>query len=522
VYLCLVAEQQPSWWDELVEKVRKPFSGPERSKVAARWALAIALFVVSLLLFVGLGWLLRGAGLWGDLAFAILLTTAIFWLARQAAAFFLNEAAGRALPRAFATTIFVLVGVPVAYVTRPWGLVLLLAPVLVWAVCQFVYWYREKHKGAKPPRFPVFWQAEVVGVGLLAIVLFVAPSVGSADRVPQAVPVDDTVGGEQDLAVAEAFRPLLFFDSGERRFPLDIQDAIADDRVSICRKAVGDDNCSLVESAELIDANQDYLTLEEAPGTPRGGNDTSAIYYHVTRPDGERVYVDYWWFYSRNPSPVADKVFCGPGFRWPPYTCQEHAGDWEGLTVVLAPCSDCEPVGGESLAPDEIRYGQHEHVVAYDWDETLVPLWSGLGVPRATAIQQTWEEVVLPAIADAGNHAIAFVARNSHASYPSPCFGGCDQTTRDLPEAVHNGALPWAHNDECVECVKRLPLTAAGEPALWNAFPGRWGEQHCILAGAYCDLSGAPKGPSFQTRYREPDGEVDEICLSGTRLRPCS
>ena len=246
-----------------------------------------------------------------------------------------------------------LVGIPVAYVTRPWGLVLLLARSLVWAVCQFVYWLREKRHGTKPKPYPVFWQAEVTGVALLAVVLFVAPSVGSPDRVPQAVPVADLGGGEQDLAVAERFRPLLFFDSGERRFPLDVQDAIADDRVQICRKAVGDDNCALVESAELIDENQDYLELEEAPGTPRGGNDTSAVYYHVTRPEADGlVYVDYWWFYSRNPSPVADKVFCGPGLRTPPFTCQEHAGDWEGLTVVLAPCTDCEPVGDESLAPD--------------------------------------------------------------------------------------------------------------------------------------------------------------------------
>ena len=101
-------------WDRFVNWIRRPFVGKERKKVAARWALAIALFVVSLLLFVSLGWLLRGAGLWGDLAFAILLTTAIFWLARQSAAFFLDEPAGRALPRAFATTIFVLVGLPVA------------------------------------------------------------------------------------------------------------------------------------------------------------------------------------------------------------------------------------------------------------------------------------------------------------------------------------------------------------------------------------------------------------------------
>ena len=518
-----MSAQEPSRLDELLERVRRPFVAEGRGGVAARWALAIVLFVVSLFLLVGLSWLLRGAGLWGDLAFAIVVTTAIFWIARQAAAFFLGEDAGRALPRAFATTIFVLVGIPVAYVTRPWGLVLLLAPVLVWAVCQFVYWLREKD-GKKSPRFPVFWQAEVVGVALLAIVLFVAPSVGAADRVPQAVPVEDTEGGEQDQALAEAFRPLLFFDSGERRYPLDVQDAIADDRVQMCRKAVGDDNCSIVEDARLIDANQDYLKLDEAPGTPRGGNETSAVYYHVTRPDGdERVYVDYWWFYSLNPSPVADKVFCGPGLRWPPYTCQQHAGDWEGLTVVLAPCTDCEPVGDESLAPEEVRYGQHEHVVAYDWNETLVPYWSSLGIPRVAAVQDTWQDVVLPAIADAGDRAIAFVARNSHASYPSPCFGGCKQETRELPEAAHNGAVPWAHNEECVECVKRLPLTAEGEPALWNAFPGRWGEQQCILAGAYCDLSGAPKGPSFQHRYREPDSDdVVAICLRGaSRLEPC-
>jgi hypothetical protein len=509
--------------EALLERVHGFFQRKDRLAVAVRWAFAIVLFVLSLLGLVLLGWLLRGAGLWGDLAFAIVVTTTIFWIARQAAAFFLGEDAGRALPRAFATTIFVLVGIPVAYVTRPWGLVLLLAPAAVWAAFQFFYWLRERRHRTKPGRYPVFWQAEVLGVGLLAVVLFVAPSVGSAERVPKAVPQADTAGGEQDLAVAEAFRPLLFFDSGERRFPLDIQDAIADRRVQICRKAVGDDNCTVLERADLIDENQDYLELEEAPGTPRGGNDTSAIYYHLTRPDGgERVYVDYWWFYSRNPSPVADKVFCGPGFRWPPFTCQEHAGDWEGLTVVLAPCAGCEPVGDESLEPVEVRYGQHEHVVAYDWEETLAPYWSSLDAPPAPAIADIWRDVVLPEIADAGAHAIAFVARNSHASYPDPCFGGCKQTTRDLPEAVHNGTVAWVHNEDCSECVKPLPLTAEGEPALWNAFPGSWGEQHCILAGAYCDLSGAPKSPSSQHRYQEPDGEVVDICLRGTaRLEPC-
>ena len=497
--------------------------------VAVRWVLAILLFLVAIAVLVLLGWLLRGAGLWGDLAFAVVVTTGAFWIVRRISQRWLDEGPGKALFRAFATTILVLVGIPVAWVTRPLGLVLLVLPIGVWIAFLVVDKIRRRPKEDKRS-FPLFWHAEVASVVLLAAGLFVAPSVGSPDRVPRAVPVDDVAGGEQDLEVAEAFRPLLFFDSGERRFPLDIQDAIADDRVQMCRKVVGDDNCTTVEEAALIDANLDYLHLEEAPGTPRGGNDTSAIYYRVTRTD-ERVNVDYWWFYSRNPSPVADKVFCGPGFRTPPFTCQEHAGDWEGLTLVLAPCAegaaDCEAAGDGRLAPEEVRYGQHEHVVGYDWDETLTPLWDSLAIPRSPALGAIWRNVVMPAIRTAGARPVAFVARNSHASYPDPCFSGCEQQARDLPEASHNGAVLWAHNAACDDCVKRLPLTAQGDPALWNAFPGSWGEQNCILAGAYCDLSGAPKGPSFQERYKNPAGEVDEtMCLrrssgGAPQLRPC-
>ena len=40
---------------------------------------------------VFLNFLLRGAGLWGDLAFAILVTTAVFWIARRLASPWLAE-----------------------------------------------------------------------------------------------------------------------------------------------------------------------------------------------------------------------------------------------------------------------------------------------------------------------------------------------------------------------------------------------------------------------------------------------
>jgi hypothetical protein len=504
----------------LERRVRVFFAGAGGRGVAARWILAILLFLVAVAFLVFLSWLLRGAGLWGDLAFAILVTTGVFWIARRLAEPLLHEGPIRALPRAFAATVFVLIGIPVAYVTRPVGFVLLLLPIALYASVRIARW-----RWGRPGWRPVFWQAEVAGVALLGIVLLVAPSVATTDRVPKAVPAASTERGELDAAVAERFRPLLFFDSGEQRFPLDIQDAIAGGRVEMCRKAVRDDLCEQVALAEEIDENLDYLELSEAPGTPRGGGDGSAYYYHVVR-EGDRVYVDYWWFYSRNPSPVAEKVFCGPGLRLPPFTCQEHSGDWEGLTVVLAPCDagaeDCEDVEGELLGPEEIRYGQHEHVVAYDWDEALSRFWGSLGAPTEAVLAEAWTELVLPAVEDAGARPVAFVARNSHASYPAPCFRNCRQETRDLPEARHDGTVPWAHNAECDGCVKPLPLTAEGEPALWNAFPGRWGQQECILGGAYCDLSGAPRGPSFQRRYQDPAGEVEEVCLvAGRRLEHC-
>ena len=257
---------------ELDRRARAFFATPGHRGVAARWALAILLFLVAVAFLVFLSWLLRGVGLWGDLAFAIIVTTGVFWVARRLAEPLLGEGSIRALPRAFATTIFVLIGVPVAYVTRPVGVVLLLLPVAVWAAVRIARW-----RWGRPGWRPVFWQAEVAGVALLGIVLLVAPSVGTADRVPKAVPAAATERGELDAAVAERFRPLLFFDSGEQRYPLDIQDAIAGGRTQICRKAVRDDLCEQVSLAEEIDENLDYLELSEAPGTPRGGGDGSAV-----------------------------------------------------------------------------------------------------------------------------------------------------------------------------------------------------------------------------------------------------
>ena len=488
---------------KLLETVRAKLARlPEHGR-AARIAAGIGLFLLAFGVLVSLNVLLRAGGLWGDLAFAFVVTAAVLWaLTRATAPLLKRDKEFKAFPRAVAATALGLVGIPVAVVTWPVGTLLLLAPLLVWAAIVLA-----RHLGSRIA-LPPLWTASLAAVGLVLVFVAVRPSFSSTERVPRAVPAAQIE--EVDADVAARYRPYLFFDSAEQRYPLDIEDAIAEGRIEMCRGGLRGDRCEHLETPAQIDDSFDYLEVSDAAAPRRGGDSGSAYYYHVVR-DGEDVFVDYWWFYSRNPSPVADEVFCGPGLRTPPFTCQEHSGDWEGLTVVLESCetesASCAEVDGDLLRVAAVRYAQHEHVVEYAWAAELERLWRTLPRPTSAALGPVWTSSVLPAAAEHGTRPLVFVARNSHASYPFACFRGCRQETRDLPEGRFDGGQPWTHNGDCEGCLKPLPMTPTGEPALWNAFSGRWGAQRCILGGAYCDLAGAPRGPSLQGRYREPAGD---------------
>ena len=283
------------------------------------------------------------------------------------------------------------------------GFVLLLGPVLVWAGFQLVYWIREKRHGTKPSltrssgrrRLPASRSSRSCSSSRLRCL---APAgvpgaegrAGGRSRRREAGPRACAALPAAPLLRLGGATLSLGHPGRDRRRPgADVPEGGRRRQLLACR------------DAELIDENQDYLELEEAPGTPRGGNDTSAVYYHVTRGGDEgRVYVDYWWFYPRNPSPVADKVFCGPGLRTPPFTCQEHAGDWEGLTVVLLPCSDCQSVGEDSLAPVEIRYGH----TSTSSRTTGTTCWSRSGArsaprPRRRSVTRGATSSYLPSLA---------------------------------------------------------------------------------------------------------------------------
>jgi hypothetical protein len=488
---------------EFTEKVRAALERLPDHGRGIRIAAGVVLFLLAFGALIALNVLLRAGGLWGDLTFALLVTTAVLWALTRATRHLLGRSKEfRAFPRAVSATALALIGFPVAIVTRPVGAVLLVLPLVAWGAILL-----GRRFGSVRISLPPLWAAALLGVGLALLFVASRPALTRTDTVPRALPAAQM--DEADADVARQFRPLLFFDSGETRYPLDVDDAISEGRIDMCRRGLRKDVCEDLDTPGKLDDSFDYLDITDVPSSRRGGDDGSAYHYHVVR-EGDRVYVDYWWFYSRNPSPVAGEVFCGPGLRTPPFTCQEHVGDWEGLTIVLESCrtrSDrCADVGGELLTPAAVRYAQHEHVVQYEWAR-LEEIWGTLPRPTSAALAPVWNNFVIPAAAQHGTRALVFVARNSHASYPFACLGRCRQETRDLPEGRFDGGQPWTHNGVCTGCLKPLPITPEGQPALWNAFSGRWGAQRCILGGAYCDLSGAPRGPSQQRRYLDPAGD---------------
>jgi hypothetical protein len=447
----------------------------------------------------------RELGLFGELAYAIVVVAVVLWALGQTGPVRRMLAHARVEPFSFKRSLlwsaFALIAVPVAWAQRPEGAVVLGAWL---AFCLLLAWRRGTESTSRV-RTPWFLGA---GVGLLLAIGLstIGPRIGEA-RDPAPAPPAVTDEPERDLAAA--VRPLLRFDEVEKRFPIEIDEAMQLRRVRACRQAFLHDPCPAMTNREAIDLNADYYEFDDIQGPP-GGGEESAYYYRVAPPRPNRMYVDFWWFFTDNPTPVARGTFCAPGFRLPGLTCHHHRGDWEGVTVVLGPCPDaggaCAAAADGSLwTPVAVRYAQHEFLVSYPW-ATL----QELGARR-------------------GLRPLVFVARDSHASYPTPCPKDCRQLRRLLgvpvDEATHDGQVEWTWNGNCPDCLHPLPVTDAGEPAAWNAFEGRWGSQRCLLGGAYCDTSGAPKAPPLQHRYDEPWQAGPWLCLRGTvgsrRLARC-
>lgn len=247
----------------------------------------------------------------------------------------------------------------------------------------------------------------------------------------------------EDLALALRFRPRLLFDTKERWRPLDVDAFLAEGGHQAC-PPVGAGPCVPFTSVAQLTPQIAYLDMRgngppDVPGTP------SVIYAHVVR-RGVRVALDYWWF-----------------LRYNAYSLDRHESDWEGVTVI---------VNRAATKVLEVHYAAHADVWRYDAD-----------VPQIVR-----ERVRV------------YVANGDHAAYPRRCTHLCRQTNPTLPEAHYGGQVSWAGNAAAGcrrRCVKLLPTDAAGAPASWDAWDGRWGAP---TSQAFAP----PRTPAFQPRYADP------------------
>jgi hypothetical protein len=204
------------------------------------------------------------------------------------------------------------------------------------------------------------------------------------------------------------------------------------------------------------------------------GGPGAAMYYRRTSHEGH-WYWDYWWFFRYND-------YQGPGDTCHSFFCGDHEGDWEGITVVTTATIPPEVIGA---------------IYAAHTDRVLVRN---------------------PELPKAGNHPLVFVAKGTHASYPFWCPGNCRQYGtlggEHLPEAHHDGAIPWGVNAdaECVKrtCVRPFPeVGAPGQKALplasgWAGWPGLWGDT-CYHGCKSVPIGEAsPHSPGLQDRFRCP------------------
>lgn len=354
------------------------------------------------------------------------------------------------------------------------------------------------------------WRSAVVlfGLGLVVgiiagggLVLLLHLSHETKQVVPESgrafTPVPEPDAGQ----LAERFRPWLMFDSGEPWRPQSIEsllgERLEDGRPAqrFCTRSGGSTDCrrvadlrqfenriaragALGNSTYLDIAGKDDYRAYRAPSRSalcaRKGlldcDDTkgSAIYYHVIW-SNRRYYIDYWWFLRYNHFALTD---CHGSFEG----CDEHEGDWEGVTLVTAP--------EDRSRLDYVVYATHKSTFRY---------------PAAQLDRQAGRPMV-------------FVADGSHASYPLPCSGACRQPITFhglvyLPEEPTDGKRPWARNAEACpagvrgSCLLPLPAGRPGRTA-WTTWPGLWGE----TCGERCARKApqSPASPGLQTRYQTP------------------
>jgi hypothetical protein len=301
-----------------------------------------------------------------------------------------------------------------------------------------------------------------------------------------------TAGDDHTLAVRH--RPHLLFDSHERLTPMDVDDIIDSHLLRLCpdKSFFLQAACKEVHSDSDIENDSNHLAFDS--DAVAGLKTNSTIYVHVRhepqRAGADIAYLDYWWYLPDNPTQAAHGALCGAGFVIAEKTCFDHQSDWEGVTVVV-------DAKDPDAAPREVIYAEHDASTRYVWS-ALQELWKG----PLTAL------AARNAKADAAIRPLVFIARGTHASYPTACKKShCVEPRTLLRDNHHDGVNAWVKNQDTLclaRCVTALPTRNHGnDRALWNAYDGRWGTSRCDLK-FFCSSSNPPFSPGHQNRYKKP------------------
>lgn len=311
------------------------------------------------------------------------------------------------------------------------------------------------------------------------------------------------VGQETAGVLAARFQPWLRFDTAEHWRPLSITSLLAEQKGGqaahrFCKRTSAQPSCTPIASEAAftqqigrdgalgvptyIDLAGKRLEHYRGPGQCNplfdcGNGPGSAIYYHVTQ-SNDRFYIDYWWFFRfNNFYRTHPNSICRNQSARRNGVCDEHEGDWEGITVVTPPDD------GERL--DYVVYAAHKATFRY--------------AAAGLKLRGTRPEV--------------FIARGSHASYPTACAHGCKQPIAfqglfNLPESDINGGTGWERNaDRCKpnargSCLLDLLRPDRG-PQAWTIWPGLWGAGcEAVCRGKQGPSS--PRSPGLQARYQTP------------------
>ena len=360
------------------------------------------------------------------------------------------------------------------------GVVLLIAAAVAMAIAALnAFWIPGREKETR----------RILGLGgvaiLVLVIIVVALQVtGDAPGAPRPRSVPAAARAAPLPQAAGDHRPILLFDSGERfRTPLDVDAMLRTGDVQLCPQGHG-----LLASCQAI---HDPADLQNHFGNLRFDTQQIAdarigttIYAHAVSDwlHAGWIDIDYWWYLPDNPANTAQGAMCGAGLVIPEITCFDHQSDWEGVTVVVT----------QSGQPEEVHYAAHSDVIDVPWGT----LQAAYMRPELSPFTEG---------RDTANHPLVFIARGSHAAYPTPCAEPDCPGNGVLQDNSHDGARSWPQV-ACAnpDCVAGFPVSADGADASWNVFDGYWGSAICVADGIYCARSNAPKAPGNQGRYRRP------------------